>query len=286
MTTAGPSRIAILYVATALIWITLSDRILFLFQNIFDPEVYSWITSGKGYFFVIITGFLLYKLIIIDERKLVEIDDQQRRSDDELKRLANIVTRVNNMIIITDENNHITWINQAVEERTGFHLREVTGKPPSEFFIGPETGMDVLSQIIQRKKALEIFSMDIGCYTKNGDRFWVHGEFTPLFDDDYEHTGYIAVYNDISWRKQKEDEITRQNDKLKEVAWLSSHKIRRPLANIMGLANVMRVASNMDEKVEIVESINQSAKELDKIVHEINAKINEEINSDLIASSR
>ena len=54
----------------------------------------------------------------------------------------------------------------------------------------------------------------------------------------------------------------------------------------MGLANVMRVASNMDEKVEIVESINQSAKELDKIVHEINSKINEEINSDPITSSR
>ncbi|WP_426667266.1 PAS domain S-box protein [Mucilaginibacter sp. McL0603] len=286
MTIAGPLRIAILYVAIALIWITLSDRILFLFQDIFDPEIYSWINSGKGFFFVIITGFLLYKLIIIDERRLIEIDDQQRRSDDELKRLANIVTRVNNMIIITDENNHITWINKAVEDRTGFHLHEIAGKSPSEFFIGPETGMDVLGQIIQRKKALEIFSMDIGCYTKSGDRFWVHGEFTPLFDDDYEHTGYIAVYNDISWRKQKEDEITRQNDKLKEVAWLSSHEIRRPLANIMGLANVMRVASNMDEKVEIMESINLSAKELDKIVHKINSKINEEINSDLITSSR
>jgi hypothetical protein len=48
----------------------------------------------------------------------------------------------------------------------------------------------------------------------------------------------------------------------------------------------MRVASNMDEKVEIVESINLSAKELDKIVHEINSKINEEIKSDLITSSR
>ena len=286
MTTAGPLRIAILYVAIALIWITLSDRILYLFQNLFEPEIYSWINSGKGYFFVIITGLLLYKLIIVDERKLVESDDQQKRSDDELKRLANIVTRVNNMIIITDENNLITWVNQAVEDRTGFHLYEIAGKSPSEFFIGPETDTDVLNSVVQRKKAFEFFATDIGCYAKSGDRFWVHGEFTPLFDDNHHHTGYIAVYNDISWRKQKEDEITRQNDKLKEVAWLSSHEIRRPLANIMGLANVMRVASNMDEKVEIVESINLSAKELDKIVREINSKINEEIKSDFISSSR
>lgn len=90
MTTAGPLRIAILYVAIALIWITLSDRILYLFQNLFEPEIYSWINSGKGYFFVIITGFLLYRLIVIDEIKLVESDEQQRRSDDELRRLANL----------------------------------------------------------------------------------------------------------------------------------------------------------------------------------------------------
>lgn len=107
-----------------------------------------------------------------------------------------------------------------------------------------------------------------------------------MFDENNDHTGYIAVYNDISWRKQKEDEITRQNEKLKEVAWLSSHQIRRPLANIMGLANLMRVASNMDEKAEIVESIHLSAKELDEIVHEIKSKINQEIKSDLITSSR
>ena len=228
----------------------------------------------------------MYRLIVIDEQNLIESSAQQRRSDNELKRLADIITRVNNMIIITDEYNHITWINKAVEDCTGFHLREVTGKPPSEFFIGPETDMDVLNSIVQRKKKFEHFSTDIGCYAKNGDRFWVHGEFTPLFDDDKKHTGYIAVYNDISWHKQKEDEITRQNDKLKEVAWLSSHEIRRPLANIMGLANVMKVASNMDEKIKIIENINLSAKELDTIVHEINLKINEDINSDLLSSPR
>jgi PAS domain S-box-containing protein len=270
---SGPLRIAFLYIFVALVWIALSDRLLFLFHTTLNPEIYLWVNSVKGFFFVIITGLLLYKLIMIDKRKLVESNYQQQRSDHELKRLADIVTRVNNMIIVTDENNHITWVNKAVEDQTGFKLEEITGKSPADFFIGPETDMNVLNLIIQRKKALEFFVTDIGCYTKSGDRFWVYGEFTPLFDDNRNHTGYIAVYNDITWRKQKEDEITRQNDKLKKVAWLSSHEIRRPLANILGLVNLMKTTSNMDEKIKILENINSSAKELDAMVHEINSKI-------------
>src|SRR5437588_3460696 len=209
---SGPLRIAILYVAIALIWIALSDMVLFLFHNTFNSEIYFWLNSGKGFVFVIITGFLLYKLINIDEKKLMQSSDQQRRADDELKRLADVVTRVNNMIIITDENNLITWINKAVEDHTGFSLDEVIGKRPANFFVGPETNMDVINTIIQKKEALEFFVVDVGCYTKSGDRFWVYGEYTPLFDDENKHRGYIAVYNDISWCKQKEEEITRQND--------------------------------------------------------------------------
>jgi PAS domain S-box-containing protein len=283
---SGPLRIALLYITSALIWIALSDRILFLFESTLNPEVYLWLNSGKGFFFVLITGVLLYKLIMIDQRKLVESNDQQQRSDDELKRLADIVTRVNNMIIITDENNLVTWVNKAVEDQTGFHLHEIAGKTPASFFTGPETDKNTLNLLLQRKKALEFFSADLGCYTKFGDFFWVSGEFTPLFNDADEHTGYIAVYNDITWRKQKEGEITRQIDKLKEVAWLSSHEVRRPLANIMGLANLMKNLTNIDEKTKLLEHINASAKELDEIVHKINSKIHQEINSDLVTSPR
>jgi PAS domain S-box-containing protein len=270
---SGPLRIAIFYIAIALTWIALSDRVLFLFHNTLNAEIYLWISSGKGFFFVIVTGFLLYKLIDIDEKKLIKSNDQQRRSEDELKRLADIIIRVNNMIIITDENNLIAWVNKVVEDQTGFHLHEIAGKTPANFFVGPETDINTLNSIIQKKKALEFFSADVSCYTKFGDRFWVHGEFAPLFNDAHEHTGYIGVYNDITVSKQKEDEIIRQNDKLKEIAWLSSHEVRRPLANILGLTNLIKTISNMDEKMKILDHINSSAKELDKIVHEFNSKI-------------
>jgi PAS domain S-box-containing protein len=274
----GALRIAIIYITIALIWITLSDRILFLFHNTISNHLYLLIGSGKGYFFVFVTGFLLFKLILIDKSKLDESEKLYHRSDGELKRLADIITRVNNMIIITDKNNLITWVNKATEDCTGFRLEEILGYTPAVFFTGIETDKEVLASVMRRKNSLESFSADIGCYAKNGQRFWVYGEYTPLFNDDDRNTGYIAVYNDITWRKEKEEEITLQNNKLKEVAWLSSHEIRRPLANIMGLVNMMKISSNIEEKVQILGLVNQSAEELDKIVHMINSRIHMEVN--------
>jgi signal transduction histidine kinase len=85
------------------------------------------------------------------------------------------------------------------------------------------------------------------------------------------------VYNDITGLKQKQIEAGRQIEKLKEVAWLSSHEVRRPLANIIGLTNLMKVTPLMDEKIRILESINRSADELDKIIHIVNSTVGTEL---------
>jgi PAS domain S-box-containing protein len=273
---SGALRITIIYVVFALLWKALSDWILYPYQG--DANLFLVLNGVRGIFFICITGFLLYKLILIDEKKLIETQGQYRRSGDEIKRLAGIITLVNNMIIITNKNNLIVWVNKAFEDTTGYQLDKIEGLTPSAFLHGPKTDKKVTTLIIQNKKSLKLFSTDIIWYTKNGDPFWVSGKFTPLFDDINDYNGYITVYNDITWRKQKEDEIIRQNDKLKEVAWLSSHEVRRPLANIMGLVKLIKSSSDIEEKMQIIEHVNQSAKELDEIVHLINSKILVEIN--------
>lgn len=276
--TSGALRIALIYLVVALLWITLSDRVLYLFESRLSPQAYLNIGSLKGYFFVLANGLFLYKMIIAEEKKLVETSKNSVKANDEVQRLGNIITKVNNIIIITDQDNFITWVNKAFEDFSGYRFEEVAGYSPGTFFANGETDLDLLSNILKNKKAMKAFSSEVNCVKKFGEMFWVNGEFTPLFDDKKKFKGYIAVYNDITGLKQKETETIRQNDKLREVAWLSSHEVRRPLANIMGLTNLMKAAPTLDEKVEIVERLGLSADELDEIVHVINSKIHEEIN--------
>lgn len=274
---AGALRIALIYLTISLAWIIFSDRLLIAYQHLFNPALFDILNYSRKFIFIIITSYLIYKLVKNDEKKLLETEQQARHTDNEVKRLGSIITKVTNIIIITNKDNFISWVNNAFEDFTGYSLVEVAGYAPSTFFVGEETDMDVLTDILNKKRAHKSFSADVRCHSKHGDKFWVHGEYTPLFEANDEFIGYIAVYNDITRIKQKEYEITKQNNKLKEVAWISSHGIRRPLANIIGLANMMKDSHNMDEKIKILENIHKSARELDQMIYTINSTIETEL---------
>jgi HD-GYP domain-containing protein (c-di-GMP phosphodiesterase class II) len=67
-------RTALLYVALACLWIWFSDRALEAVVH--DPVRLTWAQSVKGWFFVLLTGVLLYWLIGRDLRRLADINRQ------------------------------------------------------------------------------------------------------------------------------------------------------------------------------------------------------------------
>lgn len=203
--------------------------------------------------------------------------DQLKRVNEENKRLADIITKINNMVVVMDVDHCITWVNKAFEEYTGYTFAEVKGHSPQDFLGGDLVSENSMKEIFQRKSKLETFTIDIKHILRNGSTQWVNVEYTPLFDDCVKHIGYIAVHNNITERKDKEEKIYKQNKVLQEISWLSSHEIRRPVASILGLAYLAKDSRSIAEKTEIVEMINVCAEELDSIVHTITDKISNEL---------
>ncbi|MGI4750243.1 MAG: PAS domain S-box protein [Janthinobacterium lividum] len=203
--------------------------------------------------------------------------DQLKRFDDENKRLAEIITKVNNMIIIQDVNNKITWVNKAFENSTGYALHEVMGKYPQDILNGPETDLDITKLIVAGKIKLQNFSYEIINYTKTGKKYWVNVEFTPLFTPAGKPDGYISIHNDITLRKEKAEKISRQNEILRNIAWMSSHELRRPVASILGLIGLINETTDDEERKEAIGMMNTCTKQLDEIIHTINYKIEKEI---------
>lgn len=64
--------------------------------------------------------------------------------------------------------------------------------------------------------------------------------------------------------------LALQNQKLEEYAFFNAHQVRRPLANILGLAYLLEKESNLDNIYIYVDLMYQSAKELDEIVKQLN----------------
>jgi PAS domain S-box-containing protein len=98
-----------------------------------------------------------------------------------------------------------------------------------------------------------------------------------IYNEHKEPVRLIGVIKDINDLKQSIQENKRQNEFLKEVAWLSSHEIRRPVATMLGLMYLVDIADSDEEKEEAFELLKVTIKEMDGIVHQIHSKINDAV---------
>jgi PAS domain S-box-containing protein len=84
----------------------------------------------------------------------------------------------------------------------------------------------------------------------------------------------MKIARDISGIKSHQKAIQLQNDKLKEIAWTQSHLVRAPLAKIMGAIELLSNsdAESEEERKALIQILDQSSAELDKIIREITEK--------------
>lgn len=80
----------------------------------------------------------------------------------------------------------------------------------------------------------------------------------------------VNILRVLMENKRNQDNIKEQNKKLQEIASISSHEIRRPVATILGLVNLFD-KKNMDSPLnrEIIGHIDLTAQELDAVIHTI-----------------
>lgn len=91
----------------------------------------------------------------------------------------------------------------------------------------------------------------------------------PIHNND-EIVGVGCFARDITQRKESEIEIQEKVTKLKEVAWMQSHKVRKPLANILGLLDLMKSGVNDGgQHSELITHMETAANELDEVVKKI-----------------
>ena len=196
-----------------------------------------------------------------------------KQSLEEKKQLADIVDRINNIVVITDKHGIITWVNQAFTNFTGYTFEEVVGKTP-DILHGPDTDTETQRRITEAVKRNQFIDFEILNYTKNGREYWVQLNISPIFDEQNQSEKYISIQNDITERKLREHKIQEQNKTLRKLAWTNSHAIRKPVASIMGLINLCEETTDMDEIKALQLLLLHCAEELDRVTREIGDEIN------------
>lgn len=212
----------------------------------------------------------LLRGIMIDITKRKEMEQM-------LERLSLVAQRTSNSVIITDKKRRIIWVNEAFTGITGYTLKEVLGKTPKMLQF-EETDPATITYISENLNQQQPVHCEILNRGKHGNVYWLEIEIQPLFDTNRELTGFMAVQTDITERKKAEEQIKKQNETLKDIAFTQSHILRRPLANILGLLNLIDMEKDRQQinaLYEYFDYLLQSAREADEIIHQIVEKTNE-----------
>lgn len=152
-------------------------------------------------------------IIDITERKALEL---------ELKKLALVAARTDNLVVVCDSQGRIEWVNEAFERCSGYNSSEVIGLKPGEILQGPGTDPETVAYMRQKLEAQEAFQTEVLNYKKNGEPYWLELEVQPVRDEKGEVTNLIAIEQDITERKRHEAQ-RRRNEELLETSGELAH---------------------------------------------------------------
>jgi PAS domain S-box-containing protein len=200
----------------------------------------------------------------------------------EKQKFAEIVDRIHNMVIITDADGVILWVNQAFLNTTGYSLEETVGKTP-DFLHGPNTDVSIQAKIWQSVKENPFSVFEILNYTKAGDEYWIEMTVSAIYNDENEIIRYISVENVITERKLRDQQILKQNEVLKTLAWANSHAIRKPVVSLLSLVELSKDLTQLRAMKEVHVLIGVCAKELDEVTKEV-AKVIQDSEPDKVDS--
>lgn len=123
---------------------------------------------------------------------------------EESSRLAHIVARTSNAVILTDVEGRVDWVNEGFTRITGYTLGEVKGEKPGDVLQGAGTDAATVARMHAHLLRGEGFREEVLNYHKNGTCFWLDIEVQPLRSDKGELTGFMAIESDITERKRAE----------------------------------------------------------------------------------
>lgn len=190
---------------------------------------------------------------------LTSHDITKRKHDEEkLKELALVASKTTDMIMISDEEGTITWVNEAFERRSEYTLEEAVGKKPSELVQGPETDVETRRRLRESLDARRSVSEVILNYSKSGKKYWIDLNINPVTDEYGRCTHFIAVMRDISVFKEAHEELRSTKELLEQtskVARIGGWEFNMETRNLSWSALTREIHDVSDDFIVTAESV-------------------------------
>ena len=259
-----------------------------------DPDI---VQSELEYRFLKADGTYAYVLdkffIIRNNGKAMRIlgakqDITQRKKEEHhLKLLESVITNTTDAVMITEADvinepgPKITFVNEAFVKMSGYLKEELIGKTP-RVLQGPKTSRVELNKIRTALEKQSTFETEIINYNKKGQEYWVELAIAPVTNHSGKISHFIAIEKDITNRKNLEQErekliteLTQNNKDLRQFSYITSHNLRGPIANLLGLSSLIEGYKIEDETLkEILNGIKKATLMFDDTLKDLTNVLN------------
>ncbi|CAM3967049.1 PAS domain S-box protein [Flavobacterium antarcticum] len=213
---------------------------------------------------VIIGISLIIKDISIEHHRKMQLQDSEQK-------LHKTMEAIPHPLLIVDEDNLITFVNDEFESVFGYNAAEVLGKTIA--FLMPEKLKNSQMKMYHDYLATGRTSRGIKPYlfaaAKDGREVVIHVSMNTFVANEKRFVNLIL--QDVTELKKHQDTILLQNQALRSIAWQHSHEVRKPIANILGMYHLLKDDQNANEvdRQDYLDHLYASTEELDLIIHKI-----------------
>ncbi len=165
-------------------------------------------------------------------------------------------------IICTGLDGNYSYVNRNYARSFQYVADTLVGKPyhitmhPDDIKVCEETSARCIAH------PGSSFPATIRKHDGKGGYIITQWEFIAGFNEANELEGIFCMGHDVT-------ELGRKNDQLKTIAFQQSHVVRKPLANILGIAYIVSKMETDAGITNLMDMMIQNAEELDAVIKEI-----------------
>jgi PAS domain S-box-containing protein len=189
----------------------------------------------------------------------IDITDRKNAEEklrDSEEKYRNIVETANEIILITNNENVITYVNKKIEDMLGYTPEQVIGRPIWGFI--SKEYIHIIKMNLEKRKQGISGSYESKLTCKDGSSVWVLLNTKPLFDKEGKYIGAMSMLTDITKRKEAEETLTNiETARKKEI----HHRIKNNLQVISSLLDLQAEQFRKREDIrdsEVLEAFRES----------------------------
>jgi PAS domain S-box-containing protein len=174
---------------------------------------------------------------------------------------------------ITDSEGIIIYVNRKFCETSKYSKEELIGQNHRILNSGLHTAefFEVMWNTINKGG---IWNGEVRNKAKDGSFYWLENTIFPVFDKKKNIVQYFSMRLPYDEKKKADEERIEHIRSLEEMLFMTSHQVRKPIVNLLGLANQLDDPTNSnDEIMKIVRYIKESVASLDSYTRELTSYI-------------